>query len=203
VKLCHPIAGVILSAGASRRMGTPKALLELDGETFLDRLIRLFSLVASPVIVVLGCQAEQIRSRIQRAGQAVIVVNPDPERGMLSSLQCGLEAVPHEAKAVMFTPVDHPHLEISTLQRLVSQFALVTIPTYEGQHGHPVLIRRPLIAELLALPPAAQASDVIHCYRSQTSYIEMDDPAVTEDIDDPAAYAELVAHYSPPTSHLP
>ena len=94
MKLPHPIAGIILSAGASRRMGTPKALLQLNDETFLDRLIRLFSEVCSPVIVVLGDQADQIRSGIRRGSEARFVVNPDPERGMLSSLQCGLRSGP-------------------------------------------------------------------------------------------------------------
>jgi molybdenum cofactor cytidylyltransferase len=199
VKLYHPIAGIILSAGASRRMGTPKALLPLDGETFLDRLIRLFSEVAVTPIVVLGHQAEQIRAGIQRGASVRFAVNPDPERGMLSSLQCGLEAVPPEAEAVMFTPVDHPNLETSTLEKLIRHFntepAPVTIPTFHGKHGHPVLIARALIGELLALPTTAQASDVIHRYRSQTAYISVDDPAVTTDVDDPSAYAELLGHH--------
>ncbi len=207
MKLSHSIAGIILSAGASRRMGTPKALLQLDNETFLDRLIRLFSDVVSPVIVVLGHQAEQIQAGVERAAQAVMVVNPDPERGMLSSLQCGLEAVPQEAEAVMFTPVDHPHLKPATLKKLVSQFeaqrAPVVLPSFQGRHGHPVVIARPLIAELLALTPQAQASEVVHRYRSRTSSIEVDDLAVVTDVDDPTAYAELVSHHPPPTSGLP
>ena len=197
VKPCCPIAGIILSAGASRRMGTPKALLPLDGETFLDRLIRVFSEVAVTPIVVLGHQAAQIRSGIRRSAEAMFVVNPDPERGMLSSLQCGLRAIPQESEAVMFTPVDHPNLEGSTLEKLSRHFeghrAAVTVPTFQGVHGHPVLIARPLVAELLALPTTAHASDVIHRYRSQTAYIEVDDAAVTTDIDDRAAYAELLA----------
>ena len=193
----HSIAGIILSAGASRRMGTPKALLALDGETFLDRLIGLFSKAAQPVIVVLGHQGDQIRSGIARGAQAQFVVNPDPERGMLSSLQCGLEAVPEEAEAAMFTPVDHPNLEISTLEKLIARFqaerAPVTLPVYQGEHGHPVLIARALIDEILALPATAQASDVIHRYKSQTSYVAVDDSAVTIDIDDRASYAKLLA----------
>jgi len=182
-------------------MGTPKSLLHLDGETFLDRLIRLFSEAAIPPIVVLGHQAVEIRSGIQRGAEAEFVVNPDPERGMLSSLQCGLEAVPQEAEAVMFMPVDHPNLERSTLEKLIGRFnaerAPVTIPTFQSEHGHPVLIERPLIGELLALPITAQASDVIHRYRSQTAYISVDDPAVTTDIDDRAAYAELKKTHRP------
>ncbi|MGD0436483.1 MAG: nucleotidyltransferase family protein [Bryobacteraceae bacterium] len=195
------IAAVILSGGASRRMGTPKALLRFHGETFLDRLIRLFSSAASPVIVVVGHHGAVIRSGIERASQAVFAVNPDPERGMLSSLQIGLQAVPAYISAAMFMPVDHPHLEASTLDALVSSFAEtrapVSVPTHAGEHGHPVCITRAVIDQLLALPPEAMASDVIHRYVSQTSYIEVDDAAVVSDIDDPDAYAELIASHPP------
>jgi molybdenum cofactor cytidylyltransferase len=187
------IAGIILSGGASRRMGTPKALLLIDSETFLDRMIRLFSEVCDPVIVVLGNHAEQIRSGIQRASQVTFVVNPDPERGMLSSLQCGLDALPAAAEAVMFTPVDHPGIQGSTIEKLAAGNGPLTIPTHGGIHGHPVRITGPLIAELLALPTTAQARDVIHRHLSEASLVEVDDAAVGIDIDDPSAYAELLA----------
>ena len=177
-------------------MGTPKALLLIENETFLDRMIRLFAEVCDPVIVVLGHNAEQIRSGIQRASQVMFVVNPDPERGMLSSLQCGLEALP-TADAVMFTPVDHPCIQGSTLERLAAgmleEQAPLIIPTYRGSHGHPVCITRPLITELLALPASAQARDVIHRHLPEACLMAVDDSAVTTDIDDPAAYAELLA----------
>jgi molybdenum cofactor cytidylyltransferase len=214
VKLGSPIAGVILSAGASSRMGTPKALLQFHGETFLDRLIRLFSEAGVAPIVVLGHHAEQIRAGIQRSVEATFVMNPDPERGMLSSLQCALAAIPEKTEAVMFLPVDHPNLEADTLRKLIAKFNSdqppVTVPTFQDKHGHPVLISRAPIAELLALPSTAQASDVIHRYRSQTAYIAVDDAAVTTDIDDPATYAALLSNQQPetrnqqpPTSHLP
>jgi molybdenum cofactor cytidylyltransferase len=191
------IAGIILAGGASRRMGTPKALLHFENETFLDRLIRLFAQVCDPVIVVAGHHSEQIRAGLRNPGQAVFVLNPDPERGMLSSLQCGLEVVPASAEGVLFAPVDHPHLKAATFESLVARFEAghppVTVPTYAGEHGHPVCIARPLVTELLALPPGAKPSDVIHRYVPQTCYFEVDDPAVVTDIDDPAAYAELTA----------
>ena len=191
------IAGLILSGGASRRMGTPKALLRYRNETFLDRLIRLFSAVSNPVIVVVGQHAAQIQAGIERRSEAIFAVNPDPERGMLSSLQCGLAAVPAGTEAVMFLPVDHPHLQPATLATLAGRFrdgrAPVIVPTYRGEHGHPVCIARPLVAELLALPPGAMASDVVHRYVPETSYVEVADPAVVTDVDDPEAYAELVA----------
>jgi CTP:molybdopterin cytidylyltransferase MocA len=187
------IGGIILSGGASRRMGTPKALLLVDDETFLDRMIRLLSQVCDPIIVVLGHNAEQIRTGIQRASQVTFVVNPDPERGMLSSLQCGLEVLPATTDAVMFTPVDHPGIQVSTIEKLASGNAPLTIPTHGGNHGHPVCITRPLIAELLALPSSAQARDVIHRHLPEASLVEVDDAAVGIDIDDPKAYAELLA----------
>jgi molybdenum cofactor cytidylyltransferase len=192
------IGGIILSGGASRRMGTPKALLLIENETFLDRMIRLFSEVCEPVIVVLGHNAGQIRLGIQRASQVSFAVNPDPERGMLSSLQCGLEALPAATGAVMFTPVDHPGIQGATLEKLAvvmrEEKAPLIIPTHRGSHGHPVCITRPLIAELLALPASAQARDVIHRHLREACLLEVDDSAVTTDIDDPAAYAELLAH---------
>ncbi len=193
------IAGIILSGGASRRMGTPKALLRFQNETFLDRLIRVFSAVCDPVIVVVGEHAGQIRSGIERGSEVLFAVNPDPDRGMLSSLQCGLALVPAEADAAMFLPVDHPHLAVSTIETLAARFradrAPVTVPTYAGEHGHPVCIARPLIAELLALPPDAKPSDVIHRHVPQTVYVEVSDPAVVTDVDDPAAYADLLARH--------
>jgi CTP:molybdopterin cytidylyltransferase MocA len=200
VKLGTSIAGIILSGGASRRMGTPKALLQFQNETFLDRLIRVFSAVCDPIIVVVGEHADRIQSGVARSRDVLFAVNPDPERGMLSSLQCGLALVPAGAEAAMFLPVDHPHIEVSTLQTLAARFhadrAPVTVPTYAGEHGHPVCIARQLIAELLTLPPEAKASDVIHRHVSKTLYIEVADSAVVTDVDDPAAYADLLARHS-------
>ena len=194
------IAGIILSGGASRRMGTPKALLLFQGETFLDRLIRVLSAACDPIIVVVGQHADQIRSGIESGRDVLIAENPDPERGMLSSLQCGLMLVPAAADAAMFLPVDHPNIQLSTIETLAARFrsdrAPVIVPTYAGEHGHPVSIARPLIAELLALPPAAKASDVIHRHVARTVYVPVSDPAVVTDVDDPAAYANLLARHS-------
>jgi molybdenum cofactor cytidylyltransferase len=200
VKLGTSIAGIILSGGASRRMGTPKALLQFQNETFLDRLIRVFSAVCDPIIVVVGEHADRIQSGVARSRDVLFAVNSDPERGMLSSLQCGLGLVPAGAEAAMFLPVDHPHIEVSTIQTLAARFhadrAPVTVPTYAGEHGHPVCVARQLIAELLTLPPEAKASDVIHRHVSKTLYIEVADSAVVTDVDDPAAYADLLARHS-------
>jgi molybdenum cofactor cytidylyltransferase len=177
-------------------MGSPKALLDYRGETFLDRLIGLFSAVCDPVIVVLGFDAERIRIELRRANKAQFAINPDPDRGMLSSLQCGLRELPDAAQGVLFTLVDHPAVDHATLTSLVEAFAQhgapVTKPVYAGHRGHPVCISRHVADEILALPVDAQAPDVLRRYRDVTQLVPVEDPGVVEDVDDPAAYAKLL-----------
>ena len=191
------LAGIILAAGESRRMGSPKPLLEFEGETFLDRLILTLSAVCSPVIAVLGWESQAIRAGMRRADMARIVINPDHRRGQLSSLQCGLTEVPAGADGVIFTPVDHPAVLPSTVVRLARAFeerlphSRVVVPRYQGQSGHPACVARELIDELLALPPEATARDVINRHRDQTVFVDVDDPGIVLDIDDPEAYRRL------------
>ena len=188
------IAGIILAAGASSRMGSPKALLEYRGETFIQRLVRVLSAVCDPVIVVLGYHAETLRSAVR---DATIVVNPAPERGQLSSLQTGLAAMPADIEGFLFTPVDSPAVEIATVERLASEFRrrdpakLLVIPRFEGKRGHPVFATRAIADELSALPLTAQARDVIRGHVAQTLYIDVDDPGILTDIDDREAYRRL------------
>lgn len=191
------LAGIILAAGESRRMGSPKPLLEFHGETFLDRLILTLSAACSPVIVVLGWEPSTIRAGIKRADLANIVLNPDYRRGQLSSLQCGIAAAPAEAAGVMFTPVDYPAVRPSTVVRLARTFEtreadqLLVIPRSQGRNGHPVCAARALFGEFLSLAPEAAAHDLIRRYRGQTVFLDVDDPGVLQDIDDPEAYRHL------------
>jgi molybdenum cofactor cytidylyltransferase len=184
-------AGLILAAGESRRMGTPKALLEYCGETFVDRLSGLFAGLCSPVIVVLGANADEIRARAARPAE--FVFNPDYRTGQTGSLQCGLRAVPPQAEGVLFTLVDHPAVAAATLDRLLAgPRPLVRVPRYQGRRGHPVWFRRELIAEFLALPETGAARDVVRAHSAETEFLDVDDAGVVADIDDPAAYRDLL-----------
>ncbi len=194
------IAGLILAGGASRRMGTPKALLQIGAETFIDHLVGLFDPVVSPVIVVLGHDSELVRRGMVSRSPVTFVVNPQPERGMLSSLQCGLREVPSLADAVMFSPVDYPNCQGTTIIRIAAEFRThaceVVIPICRGVKGHPVCISRRVAEELLTTPLTGQARDVIRQHIGTTVFVEVDDPGITNDVDTPEEYRTLVTALS-------
>ncbi len=180
---------VILAAGESRRMGSPKALLDLGGETFLDRLIRVLGACCAPVVVVLGHEADTIRSGVRRAAGTDWIVNRDYRRGQLSSLQAGLRALSPASPYALFTLVDHPAVAEATVRALVdAPAAPVVVASCGGRRGHPVRVRADVIGQILALPPDRQAKTLL---REGAVCLETGDPGVLEDIDDPEAYRQL------------
>ena len=181
---------MILAAGESRRMGFPKALLPYRQETFLDTLIGLFATRCAPVIVVLGAGAELIRP--QAARPAMFVVNSNYARGMTTSLQCGLRAVPDSAEGVLFTLVDHPAVASSTVDALLAlPRPLLRVPRYGEDRGHPIWFSRDLIPEFLAIPDGGAANEVVRRHAAETQFLDLDDPGIVADIDDPEAYRNL------------
>jgi CTP:molybdopterin cytidylyltransferase MocA len=185
------VSGLILAAGESRRMGSPKPLLRYRGRTFLDTLISLLAARCAPVIVVLGAGAEEIRGGV--AGDAVFVLNPDYLSGQTSSMQCGLRAVPADAEGVLFTLADHPAVQASTIDQLLAEpRPLIRVPRFEGRRGHPVWFSRALLAEFLALPADGAARDVVYRHTAEIEYLDLNDAGAVADIDDPASYRALI-----------
>lgn len=189
-------AGIILAAGESSRMGTDKALLDYGGSTFLERLIRLFLPRVSPVVVVLGHNAEKIHATLAPRPGLAIAINPRYRTGQLSSLQTGLRALPDEAPGALVTLVDHPAVAAATIDAMLERFASapppLLIPRFQGRRGHPVLFARALLDEILALPPEASAKQVVHLHLEEALYLEVTDPGVLRDVDTPADYQGLV-----------
>ncbi|MBI3698689.1 MAG: nucleotidyltransferase family protein [Acidobacteria bacterium] len=183
-------AGLILAAGESTRMGSDKALLDLQGVTFLDHILDLFLPRVSPVVVILGHHAQQIEAAIAPRPGLRFVVNLRYADGQLSSLQTGIRALPADAPAALLTLVDHPAVAPSTLDAILARaLAPLVIPRYQGRRGHPILLARALLDEILALPPTASAKDVVRAHAAVE--LDLDDPGVLRDIDTPADYELL------------
>jgi molybdenum cofactor cytidylyltransferase len=185
-------AAIILAAGESRRMGRPKAFLPFREGTFLSAITSVLGTQCSPVIAVFGFDAA---SGIARSKSLPIeaIANPDYELGMLTSLQAGLRAIPDHIDTVLFTLVDHPAIARETVKVLLQSTAAIAIPKFEGKRGHPVLVRRPIIEEFLAEPATSKVRDVIDRHASEIDYINVGDPGISDDIDDPALYEKLLA----------
>jgi len=184
-------AGLILAAGESSRMGRDKALLPYAGTTFVDHLLRLFLSQVSPVVVVVGHHADTIRAALPFIPGLQVATNPKYRDGQLSSLQTGLRTI--RADNVLLTLVDHPAVAPTTIEALLDhQDAPLVIPRYQDRRGHPILLSRPLIDEILALPPEATAKQVIHAHLAEAVLLDLDDPGILRDVDTPADYRSLL-----------
>lgn len=176
-------------------MGTPKALLKLHGETFLARLTRVLGANCDSVTVVLGNHLDQIRPHVPN--RARVVINPDPDRGQLSSLQTALAEIVDSD--IAFIPVDCPAVSEATVAALADAFAhrdpqtLFVIPRIGDKRGHPVFASRSAAQEFLALAPTGKASEIVHRHVPHTQYVDVADPGIFADIDTPEAYQRLLA----------
>lgn len=177
------LSAVILAAGASRRMGFPKSQLLWQGETYLARFLRIFGALAPVTVVMREFPAEPPTG-------ARVVVNPQPERGMLSSLQLGIAA---SSGPVLFSPVDFAHVRQETVEGLVQAYAGQPVfnPRFDGRRGHPTIISPDTVQALLAMPPDANPKVLLRTLPE--AYFECADPGILRDVDDPEAYRSVVA----------
>ena len=191
----RPPAGVILSAGESSRMGSPKALLAYRGTTFLEHLVNLLQGRVEPLLVVLGHGADRIRAAVRLPPQVRVLLNQDYRLGQLSSLQTAIRALEGSpVSGLLVVPVDHPAVEPEVVAALLKTFAAeqpeVLVPTFEGQRGHPVIFSARLFAELLAAPLEEGARAVVR--RHAARELPINDAGILADIDDPESYRRLV-----------
>jgi molybdenum cofactor cytidylyltransferase len=185
-------SAIILAGGESRRMGRAKAFLPFRGGTFLSNIAGTLSQRCTPVIAVFGFDAARCIEVARPLGLKT-VENPDYPFGMITSLQAGLRVVPPESDTVLFTLVDHPAISLPTVDALLRSEAPIAIPRFENRRGHPVLVRREIFREFLLEPRDAKVRDVIDRHAAEISYIEVGDPGISDDIDDPVLYEKLLA----------
>ena len=184
------LAAIILSAGASTRMGRPKALLPYREGTFLEHLIQVTRHPRVGVTrVVLGAGAEEIRM-IAKLDFSMVVVNANWEKGQLSSICEGIRSLESvETDGIILCPVDHPLVSARLVSDLIGQFYLnrksIIAPTYNGRRGHPVIFSSALYGELLAAPADKGARAVVWAHSADVLEVPTDEEGVVLNINDP------------------
>jgi molybdenum cofactor cytidylyltransferase len=193
--------GIILAAGYSMRMGSPKAVLPApDGHPFVARIIRtLRDAHVNDLVVVTGRDHDAIVDAIARDGLAAasrIIRNPDPSRGQLSSLLAGMDAVvTTSTEGLMMTLVDVPLVRVSTVTAVIDAWrrtrAPIVRPAIGDRHGHPVIFDRSVLDELRRAPIDAGAKTVVRAHEAQILNVPVDDEGCLTDVDTPSDYEAL------------
>lgn len=189
---------VIPAAGAGRRMGATKALLDFEGQSALSLVISLDlgDRIARDVVVV-GHEGDRVAAEAERLG-CEPVLNEAWDRGQTSSLQLGLaRALERDATHIVVHPVDLPMVTQFTYNACapVMEEAPITVPSFKMRRGHPLIITRPIAEEILALPIDTPARRVIRSHPDEITYVNVDDPWVVRDLDHPADYEDAAATF--------
>jgi molybdenum cofactor cytidylyltransferase len=184
------LAAVILAAGASARMGSPKALLPYRGRTFLEHLLEV---AQHPRIgltrVVLGAGINHVRDKI-KLDPASIVFNADWRQGQLSSIQAALRSLPREeTEGMILFLIDHPLITAPLVRTLIEQFdesgKPIVIPAFHGRRGHPVIFRSSLYGELLAASAEVGARAVVWAHAAEIHEVPTEEEGVVLNLNDP------------------
>ena len=201
---CRMTPGVILAAGDSTRMGSPKALLLTpQGRTFVVAIAQTFADAGlDDIVIVTGRDHDRITAAVAAEPSLTtrvrIVCNPDPARGQLSSLLTAMDAVVKpDTKAIVVTLVDVPMLTVDIVRLVVSEWqrtrAPIVRPAIGDRHGHPVIFDRDLFDELRAAPMSAGAKSVVRAHARDVLNVPVDDEGCLVDVDTPAEYRALTS----------
>jgi CTP:molybdopterin cytidylyltransferase MocA len=183
------LAAVILSGGASRRMGTPKALLPYRGGTFLEHLLKVTD---HPRIewrrVLLGADAAAIAQSVELPADEV-TINENWEDGQLSSIQAGIRSLPEGTDGMLLCLIDHPlisrELVVALVERFYESGKAIVLPVYKGRRGHPVIFASRLFEELLNAPLETGARAVVWAHGEEVCEMETGDEGCVLNLNDP------------------
>ena len=191
------IVGIILSAGESKRMGTPKQLLPWGKTIILQQVIdNAAASHLEQILLVLGSHAGEIAGKITISPKIEIVVNHDFKEGMSSSVKCGIKNAPAGADAFMLLLGDQPFISPAIINRLLDEYQTskhgIVIPVYNGKHGHPVIFAAKYKQELLAIADQG-AKAVVNNHLQDILEVPLDAPEILTDIDTQQDYQKAKA----------
>jgi len=195
------ISGIVLAAGASSRMGQPKAALPIGGtgETVVSRVVKTLLDGGVPrIVVVAGAHIDAVRRAMpSRESRARLVEHPGWQQGQLSSLIAGLIAIDDpQLDAALVTLVDVPLVSASTVATLIAEWrrtrAPIVRPVSGARHGHPVIFDRAVFEDLRAADLAVGAKAVFAAHADRVLNVEVKDSGAFEDIDTPEDYERVI-----------
>jgi molybdenum cofactor cytidylyltransferase len=183
------LAAVILSGGASSRMGSPKALLAYQGRPFLEHLLEVTAHRQIGVRrVVLGAHAEPIAKAIDLKLDE-IVINEDWEKGQLTSIQAALRSLPPGTDGIILCLIDHPLISADLVQELIECFYKsgkpIVLPLYQGRRGHPVIFSAAVYEELLSAPLETGARAVVWAHSGEVEEMRTNEEGCVLNLNDP------------------
>lgn len=186
----------ILAAGESRRMGGQKLLLPFGDKTIIQTVIeKVLASKVEKTLVVLGADRERIEEKIKEY-PVEIVFNADFSRGMLSSVQCGFQAVPRDVSGLVVLLGDQPMIRTHVIDVLIDGYDRtkkgIVIPVYNQRRGHPVLIDLKYRDEVLHLSHETGLRELVYNHPEDTEEIPVDTPDILRDIDDSEDYRREV-----------
>lgn len=195
--MSHNISAILLAAGLSSRMGTPKPLLPWGQTTILGQVVSTFAAAGlQEIVVITGGARAEVENLVKSLAQALpvrTVYNPGYlDGGMLSSIQAGLAALGTQVDAALVGLGDQPQVKQETVLRICESFRReqqpLVVPSYQNHRGHPWLVARGFWPALHALTTPATPRDFLSAHASQVTYVPAD-ASVLQDLDTPEEYA--------------
>jgi molybdenum cofactor cytidylyltransferase len=186
-------SAIILAAGLSSRMGSPKMLLEWHDSTVVETVLKtVVESAFNDVVLVYGAWQNEI---LDISGKFPIraVFNPDYSNGsMLVSLQTGLRYIDKKQDGFMIILGDQPMLSKNVIEKVTQDYQTsgkkVVIPSYNMRRGHPWLIDNSLIKDVLGLEEPRTLRDFLKNHDTDIYYSIVDDPGILADLDTPEDY---------------
>jgi molybdenum cofactor cytidylyltransferase len=193
------ICAIVLAAGESRRTGSQKLLLPFRGKTVIGHVVdELLGSDLDAVYVVVGHQADRVSEELSRR-PVTLVTNPDYKLGMLSSVRCGLRALPHECERVLVALGDQPAITSELVNQMLQCSSTtdkgILVPVYHGKRGHPILFSTRYRDEIMTSFDDSGLRGLLQAHPDDVFDLSVPTPAVLSDIDSPDDYRRELASF--------